>query len=270
MERGGENMSLFWQECRMNVKTLLVWALCVGGLCMGCLLLYDSVGESVGEMSELFADMGAFSEALGMDQVSIGTLEGYYAVEISILLSLGGAMYAALLGAGMSAKEEEGKTYEFLNAMPLSRGRIIGEKYGAFAALTAAFHAVCICLILAGFAWMGSMPDLGSFVRYHGAAFFMCLETGTVCFLLSVLCRKKPLGAAVGIAVGLYLMDLMCRVVPALEKVQYVTPFCYSNAADIFAGGSGGEIIRAAAVGAVVLGAALGGAVWVYGRKDLM
>ncbi len=261
-------MRLLRQEFRMNVKTMLVWAFCVGGLCLGCLLLYDSLGDSVGEMSDYFAEMGAFSEALGMDRVSIGTLEGYYAVEISLLLSLGSAMYAAILGAGLSAKEEEGKTYEFLNAMPLSRGRIIGEKYGAMAGLLAAFHGICVCLILPGFAWMGSMPKMGSFMTYHLGAFVMCLEIGTICFLLSVLCRKRPIGAAVGIVVLFYMMDIMCRVVPALEKAKYITPFYYSNGADIFAGG--GEWTSEIGIGILALGAAFWAAYGVYGRKDLM
>jgi len=253
----------------MNGKILLVWALCVGGLCFGCLLLYDSLGESVGEMAELFADLGAFSQALGMDRVNIGTLEGYYAVEIAILFSLGGVMYAAMLGAGLVAKEEEGKTYEFLNALPLGRGRILGGKYGAFVALLAGFHMICICLILAGFWWMGSMPDMGSFVRYHSAAFFLCLETGTVCFLFSVLCRKKPMGAAVGLALLLYMLDLMARVVPSLEKVGQITPFSYSNAADIFSGATGEEWKYALGIGIAVLGVSLCTAFIVYRKKDL-
>ncbi len=254
----------------MNFKTMLVWALCVGGVCLGCLLLYDSLGESVEGMSDIFANMGAFSEALGMDRVSIGTLEGYYAVEISMLLSLGGALYGAMLGAGLVAKEEEGKTYEFLNAMPLGRARILAQKYGAFVALLAVFHGICICLILFGFAWMGSMPAMGNFATYHGAACLMCIEIGTICFLLSVLCRKRPVGAAVGIAVMLYMMDLMCRVVPALDKVKYLTPFCYSNAADIFSGGEKSEWLWGIGLGAVVLGAALGMSFVIYKRKDLM
>jgi len=263
-------MVLFLQECKMNMKTMLVWAFCVGGLCLGCLLLYDSLGDSVGEMSDLFADMGAFSEALGMDRVNIGTLEGYYAVEISMLLSLGGAMYSAMLGAGLVAKEEEGKTYEFLNIHPLGRGRILCEKYGVLAAMLLVFHGICTCLILAGFAWMGGMPDRGSFVRYHGAAFFMCLEIGTVCFLCSVICRKRPVGAAVGIAVLAYMLDLVCRVVPALGKVKYLTPFYYCNAADIFSGGEESAWLCGIGIGAAILAAAFGTAYGVYRRKDLM
>lgn len=263
-------MSLFWQECKMNFKTMLVWALCVGGMCLGCLLLYDSLGESVEEMSDMFANLGAFSEALGMDRMGIGTLEGYYAVEISILLNLGGALYGAMLGAGMTAKEEEGKTYEFLNVMPLGRGRILAEKYAAFAVLLAVFHGICICLILCGFAWMGSMPDMRNFAEYHGAAYFMCCEIGTICFLLSVLCRKRPTGAAVGIAVIFYMMDIMCRVVPALDKIKYLTPFYYSNAADIFSGGGRSEGLPGAGAGAVVLGLTLGVSFVIYKKKDLM
>ncbi len=263
-------MVLFWQECRMNFRTMLVWAFCVGGLCLGCLLLFDSLGDSVGEMSEMFSDMGAFSEALGMDRVSIGTLEGYYAVEISMLLSLGGALYGAMLGAGLIAKEEEGKTYEFLNVHSLGRSKILCEKYGALVVMLAVFHGICICLILAGFAWMGDMPDGVSFVRYHGAAFLMCLEIGTLCFLLSALCRKRPVGASVGVAVLLYMMELMCRVVPALKKIKYVTPFYYCNAADIFAGADESAWLCGMGIGAAILCAAFLAALVVYEKKELM
>lgn len=260
-------MVLARQELKMNLKSMLIWSLCVGGMCFGCLLLYESVRESMDGMADMFADMGAFSTALGMDKVNIGTLEGYYAVEISIMLSLGGAMFAALLGAGLWAKEEEGHTTDFLNALPLRRSRILGEKYAAFLALLVLFHGICMGLILCGFGCMGEQPDWESFLKYHGAVFFMCAEVGTVCFLLSVWCRKKPLGAAVGLAVALYMTDLMCRVVPALEKVKYVTPFYYCNGADIFSGESAGAPAWAIGIGVTAL--ALFGAFRKYARKDL-
>ncbi len=260
-------MVLAWQEFKINLKMLLIWAFCVGGLSLGCLLLYESVEDSIDGMAEMYSDMGALSAALGMDKVSIGTLEGYYAIEISIMLSLGGAMFAAMLGAGLSAKEEEGHTTEFLNVLPLGRARILMEKYTAFVALTALFHIICVLLILCGFGWMGSRPDIGSFMRYHGAAFFMCIEVGTVCFLLSVWSRKKPMGAAIGLAVLLYMADLMCRVVPALERIKYVTPFSYCSGADVFAGET--APVLSLGIGAGVTAAALAAAVWKYKRKDL-
>ncbi len=260
-------MKLFAQEFRMNFRTTLVWALCVGGMCLGCLALYGSLEESMGEMSDMFAQLGVFSEALGMDKVGIGTLEGYYAVEISILFSLGGALFAAMLGAGLVAKEEEGRTTEFLNVLPLSRGRILGEKYAGLITLLLFFHIICIVLILAGFLVVGKMPEGAYFARYHAMVFFMCLETGTICFGLSAAAAKKPVGAAVGLACVFYMMDLMCRVVPDLEKLKYITPFYYANAADIFAG----EDFPAAAfgIGAAALVFALCLSFGVYRKKDL-
>ena len=62
----------------------------------------------------------------------------------------------------------------------------------------------------------------------------MHLEVGSVCFLISACCKRKQTGAALGFAVLLYVADLMCRIVPDIENLKYVTPYYFSNAADIF------------------------------------
>ena len=108
----------------------------------------------------------------------------------------------------------------------------------------------------------------GHFAKYHGAVFLMCLEMGTVCFLLSALQSRKPLGLSIGIAVLFYLLDLFGRVIPALRKLKVLNPFSYSNGADIFS-----EVKAPAgawAVGAGVTILALGLAVWAYRRRDLV
>ncbi len=260
-------MYLLRQECKLNLKVLLIWALCLGSICFGCLLMYDSLGDSIEQMSDMYANMGSFSQALGMDKVSIGTLEGYYAIEISIMLSLGGAMFAAMLGNGMVAKEEEGHTSEFLNTLPLGRYRIIGEKYGAFVVLLIAFHLICIGFILFGFLWMGEMPDMKYFLTYHILAFFMCLEIGTICFLISAVCKKKMIGATIGLAVIFYMMDLLCRVIPAFENAKYITPFYYSNASDIFSGEMAGNAMYIIGLGITLI--SLVAAFVCYKKRDL-
>lgn len=260
-------MYLLWQECKLNVKVLLIWALCLGIICFGCLLMYDSLEDSVSQMSDMYANMGSFSQALGMDKVNIGTLEGFYAIEISIMFSLGGAMFAAMLGNGMVAKEEEGHTSEFLNTLPLGRCRIIVEKYIAFVLLLIVFHLICIGFLLLGFICMGDMPDMKYFVTYHMLAFFMCLEIGTICFLISAICKKKMVGAAIGFAVICYMMDLLCRVIPTFENAKYITPFYYSNAADIFSGEMPEISMYGIGFGAVLT--ALAAAFIIYNKRDL-
>ena len=60
----------------------------------------------------MFASMGSFTEAFGMDKISFGTLTGFYAVECGNILGLGGAFFSALCGVSILAKEEKDHTAE--------------------------------------------------------------------------------------------------------------------------------------------------------------
>lgn len=230
-------MILLKHEIRSNFKTLLIWAGCVGLCCFGCLLLFKGIKDTMEPMAQLYGEMGAFSEALGLDRLNVADMEGYFATEIALIYALGGAMFAAMTGAVMLSKEEEGHTAEFLYTLPVGRGCVVAWKYAAMAALILLFQAICILWIWLGFAGAGEMPERGHLILYYEAQLLMQLEVGSVCFLLSALCRKKQIGAALGLVILLYIADIMCRVVPDLEALGYITPFYFSNGADIFVNG---------------------------------
>lgn len=258
---------LLRHEMKMNFKVLLIWACCVGAACFGCLLLFEGLSGAMAQMADFYSKLGAFSAAFGMDRLSIGTMEGFYGTEVALIFAIGGAMFAAMTGAGMLSKEEEGHTSEFLNTLPLSRGTIIRWKYLALAVLILAFQIICIAWELAGFILAGEMPGMGSYITYHGAQFLMQLEIGSICFLISSITRKKQTGAALGLAVLLYMADLMCRILPKLRMLKYITPYYFSNAADLFLNKrvEGGL----AALSIVVTIAAFTGAFLIYDRRDL-
>lgn len=260
-------MVLLGQECKLGQKMTWIWGMCVGLICSGCLLLFDSIKESMTDMAEMYSNLGDFSVALGMDKMNMGTLEGYYAIEISIILSLGAAMFSAMLGVSMVSKEEEGHTSEFLNTLPFGRLRIIVEKYGALLATIIQFHMINVILILAGFAIMKDIPQPGKLAEYHSLTLLMSIEIGTICFLISAVTRKKLTGAAIGIALLFYVMNLMANVVPALDKLKLLTPFYYCNAADIFAG-EHPEVFSILLAGVLIAGC-LAAATLIYKRRDL-
>lgn len=260
-------MTLLRHEWKRNLKALLVWSLCIGLLCGGCLLLFESLEESMAGMAEAYADMGAFSAALGMDKISVSTIEGFYATEIGLLFAIGGAMFAAMTGASIVSKEEEGHTSEFLNTLPLGRGYIIGWKYGALVTLILLFQCICLAFIGLGFAGAGQRPPVREFALYHGAQFLMQLEIGSLCFLLSAVSKRRQVGGALGFAILLYVLDLLCRVLPDLESLKYVTPYYFSNAADIFASGKADAGMMLASLGVTAVSTAA--AAVIYGRRDL-
>ncbi|MCI8293330.1 MAG: ABC transporter permease subunit [Hespellia sp.] len=260
-------MVLFWHECKMNGKTLVIWSCCVGLLNCGCLLLFESLSESMEQMSEAYAQMGSFSTALGLDRLSVSTMEGFYATEISLIFALGGAMFAAMIGASMLSKEEEGHTVEFLYALPFGRNYIVRWKYFTMVVLTFVFQLICMLGERAGFAVAGEMPPVQEYMLFHEAQFLMHLEIGSICFLVSSRCKRRQIGMALGLAVLFYLADMMCRVIPDLENLKYITPYYYSNAVDIFTSGNVSGTMLMVGIG-VTAGMALL-AMWGYERRDL-
>ena len=57
-------------------------------------------------MSALFAGMGDFSAAFGLDRLGYGTIMGFYGIECGNILGLGGAFFAALTAMGLLDGEE--------------------------------------------------------------------------------------------------------------------------------------------------------------------
>ena len=260
-------MTLLKQEWKMNIKSLLIWTLCVGLCCSGCILLFDSVAESMEEMAKSFSEMGSFSAAFGMDKVSVATLPGFYATEISIIFLLGGAMFAAMTGAVLLSKEEEGHTMEFLHTMPVSRTYIYLWKYVALLLLIIVFNAVCIGLDVIGFVAIGEEIAMAEYVEYHILALVMQIEIGSICYLISSVCKRKQIGLALGIAVLFYLMDIMCNIVPDLEFLRFFTPFYYANAAQIYSGGDSRMGLMFLGLAVTIVAVFAGG--MVYKKRDM-
>ena len=260
-------MTLLKQEWKMNIKSLLIWTLCVGLCCSGCILLFDSVAESMEEMAKSFSEMGSFSAAFGMDKVSVATLPGFYATEISIIFLLGGAMFAAMTGAVLLSKEEEGHTMEFLHTMPVSRTYIYLWKYVALLLLIIVFNAVCIGLDVIAFVAIGEEIAMAEYVEYHILALVMQIEIGSICYLISSVCKRKQIGLALGIAVLFYLMDIMCNIVPDLEFLRFFTPFYYANAAQIYSGGDSRMGLMFLGLAVTIVAVFAGG--MVYKKRDM-
>ena len=131
-------MTVFLHEIRSNKIALLIWSAVISFMLGVCVIIYPEMSSQMGNISEMMSQMGSFSDAFGMDQLNFGEFMGYFGIECGNVLGLGGAMFAAILGASMLSKEENGHTAEFLLTHPLSRARIMTEK------LFAAFAQVCI------------------------------------------------------------------------------------------------------------------------------
>ena len=259
-------MTILKKELRTNAAGLAVWALSVGGLMAVCVGLYPSMESEMENVSALFAQMGSFSAAFGLDTLPFGSLIGFYGTECGNLLGLGGASYAALTGMGMLAGEEGGGTAEFLLTHPVSRLRVGAEKLMALAVLVLTLNAVCFACGAGAIAAIGGQADWGDLMRLHGAMLLMQWEIGGVCFGLSSLLRRGGAGLGLGLTALLYFAGLIINLDARLDGLRFFTPYFYADAARLL---SGEPVAGALAAGCAwaVLGAGFG--LWQFRRKDI-
>ena len=259
-------MTVFCKELRAGTVSFLVWSAILGGLMAVCVGIYPSMSGSMDELSTLFAGMGDFSAAFGLDKLQFGSIMGFYGTECGNILGLGGALYAAITAMGLLAGEEGGHTAEFLLTHPISRLRVCLEKLAALAVLIVGLNLVCFACGAGGILAIGEEADWGDLLRYHGALLLMQLEIGALCFGLSALLRRGGLGLAMGLAALLYFAGLLINLDQGLDWLRFVTPYYYADAARIFAGETlAGPMLVGCALG--VLGAGFG--LWWYRRKDI-
>lgn len=260
-------ITLYRHEIKAYMKSLIIWFICVGGMGFACILLFSSMQESMENMAENFASMGAFSDAFGMSQLSIATLAGFYAAEVGTIHGLGGAMFAAILSMTMLSKEEDGHTSEFLFSLPLPRGSVVIAKWCAALTHIFLFNLLCVGIYLLGIAILGEEMPMKEFFVYHLMQLLMQLEIAAICYALSAFMKKNKLGLGLGIVLLLYAYDLIARVVPNISDYKMISPFSYANAADIL---SKSEIsFSAVIIGVAFLLSCLCMSYAVYTKRDL-
>ena len=244
-------MTLVKHELRRGKTSFLIWTASIGFLLVICIFLFPEMKGQMDNVNDMFASMGSFTAAFGMDRLNFGTLAGFYAVECGNVLGLGGAFYAALCAVGILSKEEKDKTAEFLLTHPISRKRIVTEKL-----IAVLIQITAMNLLIYDFA-VGSIAAIGETIPWkeisllHLAYYLLQLELAGICFGISAFLRKGSAGVGLGIATMMYFLNLIANIAEVAEFLKYITPFGYCEGADIVSSGSLDSV-------RVVIGAVMG------------
>lgn len=260
-------MTLIKHELRQGRISFLIWTASVGFLLAVCVFLFPEMKGQMEDVGDVFSSMGSFSDAFGMDRLNFGTLLGFYTIECGNVLGLGGAFFAALCGAGILSKEEKDRMAEFLLTHPVSRARIVTEKLVSVYAQIIAMNLVIYGISLGSIAAIGESVPWKELNLLHLAYFLLQAELAGICFGISAFVRRGSAGIGLGIAAGMYFLNLVANIAQAAEFLKYVTPFGYAEGADIIEKGclDGTLVAIGLAFGAIGIGAAYGK----YCRKDI-
>lgn len=116
--------------------------------------------DTVGEM---FASMGSFTAAFGMDRLNFGTLIGFYSIECGNILGLGDTLFASLIGVSVLSKEEGQNGGVPADTPHIKNARCYREAGGSSDAnyLYESYH-IWSLLVVDGIDWRGYSLERGS------------------------------------------------------------------------------------------------------------
>lgn len=230
-------MTLVKHELRQGRFSFCIWTAAIGLLLAVCIFLFPEMKGQMEEVNDMFASMGAFTAAFGMDRLNFGTFIGFYAVECGNILGLGGAFYAALCAAGMISKEERDGTAEFLLTHPVSRMRVITEKLMTVFLQITAVNVIIYVVSAVSIGMIGEAVPWKELNLLHAAYYMLQIEIAGICFGLSAFLKKGSVGVGLGVAVMFYFLNLIANITEEAEFLKYITPFGYCEGADIVAEG---------------------------------
>lgn len=260
-------MTMVKHELRQGRIAWIIWTGVIAAMMAICVFIFPEMKGEMDSFNDAFASMGAFTSAFGMDQLNFGTLIGYYAIECGNVLGLGGAFFAALTAVATLSKEEKDKTAEFLLTHPVSRSRILIEKLIAVLVQVTALSVTVFLVAVGSVAAVGEEIPWKEIALLHTAYYLLQVELAGICFGISAFMRKGSAGAGLGVALLMYFLNLLSNITEAVEFLKYITPFGFTDGADIVTDGKLDGVMILIGMGLAAVGVAL--AYWKYTRKDI-
>lgn len=251
-------MTIYIKELKQSFKSLCIWTASIAFMMLVCILLFPEMKNEMESVTAVFANMGGFTAAFGMDKLSFGELMGFYGIECGNIMGLGGGFFAALAGISVLAKEEKERTAEFLLTHPVSRFSVITGKLLSVLTQVVILNLVAVSVSLISAAAIGESFEMNEFILLHTAYLIMQTEIACICFGISAFIKRGSIGTGLGLALALYFMNIVCNISEQAEFLRYITPYGYAEASNII---SEGKLdMGLIAVGAVisVVGAAIG------------
>ncbi len=225
-------MKIFLHELKGNIKSLVFWSIGMAfliALGVGKFSGIDSAGQSI---NELVASMPKSIQALfGFEGFDISTAIGFYGV-LFVYILLSASLHATVLGAGIISKEERDRTFEFLYVRPVSRTRIITEKFLAAICNIFILNIVAILVSIGVLEKVSKENITKDILLLMFGMFIMQLLFISIGMVVSVIVKnsKSATGIASVVVIITYLLSVISDLNEKLAFVRFFTPFKYFGA----------------------------------------
>lgn len=241
-------------ELRRRIRGTVVLVVGVGLYLQFILLLFPSMQEVAGSLEENYPE--ALREAFSL--ASLSTVEGFLSAEVYQfvwLLMLG--LYFIYLAGGTIADEVESGRIDLLLATPISRKRLIVEKFAAIVGIIVVLNVVTPVLVIAGVLVIGETIDVANLFLVHLLSIPYLMVTAAIGLALSVVFDRSSIAQRGGLALlfMLYVVESVSTSAD-VEWVGAISPSRYFNPTDVLVDGTidiGGTFVLLAATIVLVL-----------------
>ncbi len=221
------------RELKVNLKSFIIWNIILLGVFLIAYLIYPSIIASdnismMDEMLQMFPEemLKAFNYDISMMDTAYGWLksEGF----VFVLLITG--CYAGILGSNILLKEENDKTIEYLNALPITRKKIVINKV-----IVGVIYIVIMIALLTIFNYIGltlsGSFDKKQFFLLSITPLFPALVLYFVCMFISTFFHKtkKMLGISLGIVLISYFLQMLSQIAESVEFLKYASIFTLAD-----------------------------------------
>lgn len=262
-------MGIYWQELRSYRRSTLIWVLTLCAITLMFLSVYTSLSSQITTFQNIVSQYPkALLTIINFRLEMFYTVFGYLSY-IMTFIWIAGAIQAMNLGTSVISKEVSGKTADFLLSKPVSRNKMMAQKFLAVLTLIVFTNITFIAVaVLGAKLFSPSTFNMKLYLLMAATLFFVQLFFLCIGFLLgSVLPRiKNVITVTLPTVFALFIISSFGAIVDKPE-VYYVTPFKYFDSVYIFRYGHY-EYKYLAVLGAVVLVSLVVSFV-VYNKKDI-
>ena len=224
---------MFKREMKVNFKTFMIWTLVLVLLFLVVFLVYPTIINSenmkmMDEMMQMFPK--EILKAFNMDISSVDTAFGWLKSEGFVFVLLITGVYSGILGASILTKEENDKTIEYLNSLPITRNNILLNKL--LCGFTYIFLMIFvlgifnyICLLLSG--------DFNQklYILLSITPLFSSIVIFSICLFLSTFTHKtnKIFGISLGFVFVSYFLQILSEMSESIEFLKFLSVFTFAD-----------------------------------------
>ena len=227
------------KEIKTYLKGFIIWTLIITLLYVGVAILYphvitDDTMKSMDELMKVFSP--EILKAFNRDMDSISTDYGWFKSEGFMFILLITGMYSSILGGSIILKEENDKTIEYLNSLPLKRSKIVTNKI-----IVGITYVLLIAIILGIFNYIGLLLSCEFNQKQFLLLSITPILTGLPLFGINLFIStfmhktKKTVGISLGLVFIFYLLNMLSELSTKVEFLKYFSLYTLADVRNVMA-----------------------------------